>query len=96
MNNNNNLYQIEFQLLILYIQLLCYVATISNIARFYNVYFLGQINESFCLSVCLSVCPIPSKSSLEKDFLYLNDGRARLQDSSTLTIPSQNIMKWKN
>ena len=55
MNNNNNLYQIEFQLLILYIQSLCYVATISNIARFYNVYFLGQINESFCLSVCLSV-----------------------------------------
>ena len=43
------------QLIILYIQSLFYVATISKIVLFDNVYFLGQINEYVCLTVCLSI-----------------------------------------
>ena len=39
-------------MLISYEQLLFYVATIFKIVRFYNIYFLGQINESVCLSFC--------------------------------------------
>ena len=37
-----------------YLYYMFYVATISKNVRFYNIYFLGQVNESVCL-VSLSV-----------------------------------------
>ena len=42
-----------------------YIATISDHIRLYNVFFIGQVNmvnESVCLSVCLSALSFPSRT----------------------------------